>query len=259
VQVRVAFRSNSNGSVSAGMYLDDVRIDEEGSDPDGDSFPGVLAELAEGTDPYVADTDDDGVLDGVEVFTDGTDPTIGSDYAAGPLWDPASPVSEGLESDAGGLWTDGTLFEYGPPSSGPGVAATGSRVWATNLSGSYFTSAREHLYLPPMDLSSATAPVLSFELWCDGYSGDGLSVEVLDDSLGWTHVATVTPGYDGTDGLGLGAWQVQGSGSTYQSVDVDLGAWTGAGNGRRLFRLAYRSETGSTLAGCYLDDFTLGE
>ena len=51
-------------------YVDEFRPDTETSDPDGDGLIGVLNEAqAYGTDPYLLDTDGDGVDDGTEVRT----------------------------------------------------------------------------------------------------------------------------------------------------------------------------------------------
>jgi hypothetical protein len=55
-------------------YVDDLRLDEEASDPDGDGLPGIDDErLLHGTDPYRFDSDGDGHGDGAEVAA-GSDP-----------------------------------------------------------------------------------------------------------------------------------------------------------------------------------------
>jgi hypothetical protein len=69
-QLRLAFRSNNNGYKS-GMYIDEIRVDEEDSDPDGDGIIGIIAEYNivghVGLDPFLADSDGDGVNDGDEL------------------------------------------------------------------------------------------------------------------------------------------------------------------------------------------------
>jgi hypothetical protein len=260
LQLRFVFRSGCCGAAE-GAYIDHLRIDEEAADPDADGLPGVLAELtaAVPSDPYLADTDGDGALDGAEI-TAGTEPSVGSDYPGGPLWTPGD--ADNLETDDAGLWTNRGLWQYGAPQSGPCsggpcVANTGSRVWATNLSGNYFIDAREYVYLPPLDLSAAVTPTLGFHAWCSAPAGNGMSVEVQDATGAWTNLASVTPAYNSTDGANFAAWNTLGTGSTYVPVSVDLGAWSGVGNDRVRLRLAYRTRCCGSAPGCYLDDFSL--
>ncbi|MDX8408509.1 MAG: FG-GAP-like repeat-containing protein, partial [Mariprofundales bacterium] len=81
VQMRLMFRSDSSWT-SVGAYIDEIRVDEENSDPDGDGLSGILAEfVAYGTDPFLADTDGDGVSDSREVAA-GTDPLLASSLPA---------------------------------------------------------------------------------------------------------------------------------------------------------------------------------
>lgn len=66
VQVRLMFRSNQY-SGATGVYVDEIRLDEESSDPDGDGIVGILHEWSTVfSDPFVADTDGDRVSDGAD-------------------------------------------------------------------------------------------------------------------------------------------------------------------------------------------------
>lgn len=66
IQLRIAY-IDLGGRSGPGGYVDDVAVTEESSDPDGDTLPGILGEFgAAGTDPFVADTDGDGVDDNLD-------------------------------------------------------------------------------------------------------------------------------------------------------------------------------------------------
>ncbi|MEW5850042.1 MAG: hypothetical protein AB2A00_14735 [Myxococcota bacterium] len=253
-RVRLSFRSNGF-FVSLGAYVDDLALEDESTDVDGDGIPGVRVEvLTYGTDPYRADTDGDGALDGAEVAA-GTDPLNPAWFPGSPTWAPGN--LEDLSVDDGGLATDGTLWEYDAVASGPNRAHTGSRAWATNTNGNYFDEAREYLYLPNVDLAGATDPSLVFRLWSTAVNGDGLSLEIDDPALGWTNVAPSLVAYDGTDTLGFPAWINQRVGATgYKLVGFSLQPWVGA---TVRLRLAFRSNGAFVSTGAYLDDFLLDE
>ena len=251
--VRLRLRAAMSGiSVSTGTYVDEIRLDEEGSDPDGDGFDGVLAELAEGLDPYVADTDGDGVLDGQETV-DGTDPTNPADWYGGLLWSVGTSLD--LDADDGGMATRGSLWGYGAPAQGPGSGFTGDRVWATGLSSSHGGNRDEALYLPTIDLTGAMRPSLSFRAWSD-LADDGISLEAYDPALGWVHLSPVSPAYNLTDAAGYRCWREPNGALTWDLFGGRLSAW----NDELLqLRIVFRSNAISERAGVFLDDFVLAE
>ena len=72
--VRLAVRTNLCSICTGWLLIDDIRLEEESSDPDGDGLPGLVGELSlYGTAGDAADTDEDGVDDPDEI-TAGTDP-----------------------------------------------------------------------------------------------------------------------------------------------------------------------------------------
>ena len=252
--VRLRFWIYSDGSfVRPGIYIDELRIDEETSDPDGDGIAGVLGEIAAGTDPYIADTDGDGWDDGSEMLQgSGNNP---ADYPGIIPWAPGERVD--LAADDGGLKTDGAVWGWGGPSSGPQSGITGTPTWATTLDGNYPHNVREYLYLPPMDLTTATDPSFVFRVWTDfNQNGDGLSVEIHDPVLGWTTVIDAEPPYTSTDPLGFAAWRYEWPESMWTTAGVHLDAWTGE---LVNLRFAFRSDGSWTADGVYLDDLVLDE
>lgn len=242
-----------NSWVAQGAYLDEIRVDEEDSDPDNDGIVGIVGEwLTHGTDPFVADHDEDGTLDGDELVA-GTDPLSPGDYPGVPVV-PAGFL-EDFEADDGGLVVGGGTWEYGAPSSGPGVAASGSRVWATVLGGNYRDDTRAYLYLPPVDLGATSHPTLAARMWLAGSNGDGVSVEFWDaDTRTWEPVVATSPSYDSTDAVGLPAWRSQAPRARYELVALSLDAH--AGDVVRL-RFALRTDGTWVGVGAYLDDLAV--
>ena len=252
VRVRFVFRSSPTLTAS-GAHIDDIGLHEETDDPDSDGVLGVLDEwLGEGTDPYLGDTDGDGDLDGAEIVA-GTDPTNPADFVGVVPLLPGALLDFEVGDD-GGLATDGSLWEYGVPSSGPGAAHSGTGVWATRLNGNYFASAEEFVYLPPLDLTATTNPVLRFRMWMGAWgAGDGVNVEVSDGATAWMLQLPSAPPYNGT-AAGYPVWSAAGSGSTYALVEVPLFGWSG---GLLFARLAFRSSATLNAAGAYVDDIEL--
>jgi len=261
-QVRLRFSMRSNaGAVHAGFYIDDVAVHGVDADPDADGVTGVREEwAAEGTDPMRADSDGDGSSDGQE-RTAGTDALNPADYAGAVTLVP--PASFDFETSDGQLAAMQTFpddtepmpddrWRHGVIASGPGVAASGTRVWATVLNGNYADLDRSYLYLPAIDLRGLTGADLSFRLWASCYGGDGLSVEAESDEGTWAALTPLTPAYNGVDGNGQPAWNTAGSQTDYSLVIVRLDAY--AGKARVKLRLAFRSNAGAVLHGAYVDD-----
>lgn len=247
VEIRVGFYAAA-GREGLGMYFDDVSVHEEADDLDGDGLAGFLDELlVYGTSPLLSDTDGDGVTDGMEVM-DGTDPLNPADHSgATPL---VGEFFEDFEDlDDAGFATDGTVWERGYPSSGPGVPASGNFCWGTNLDGGVFAGAHEYLYLPPIDLSAATDPTLSLRFWTQPglVEGDGMNIQVLT-TMGWQVLAPQVTPYNRSP-----RW-------------VDYRSWTFAAASLAGFvgqtihvRIAWLDQGGRTALGAYVDDVAVTE
>ena len=96
--------------------------------------------------------------------------------------------SSNFEADDGGLTAGGTLsWEWGAPTSGPGNAHSGAKVWATNLNGNYSNYEDGYLNLPSIDLSSfvGQTPVIEWWQWLQSeLDFDFASLEVSKDGGG---------------------------------------------------------------------------
>jgi len=260
VKLRFSFRANG-GAEAAGFYIDDLGVHDTASDPDNDGILGIRNEWASaGTNPFDADTDRDGSLDGEEVML-GTDPLNPVDFDTAPVITP--PAQFNFELTNGGFaamqtFTDGSepmvddRWAHGVIASGPGVATSGTRVWATVLNGNYVSDDRSYLYLPPINLNGVSGADLSFRLWSSNYGSDGLSVEARSANGTWVGVSPLTPAYNGVDGDGKPAWNSIGRQAHYALVIVPLNAF--AGNAGLMLRLAFRTNGGAEAAGAYVDD-----
>lgn len=107
-------------------------------------------------------------------------------------------ISTGYEQDfeSGALgWTSyGTKnsWEHGVPINGPGNAASGENVFATNLDGDYENGANMNLLMPPIDLPQEGQAFLQFKQWHELEARyDFGHVFVSTDQENWTQVLRV--------------------------------------------------------------------
>ncbi|MDQ6997801.1 MAG: Ig-like domain-containing protein, partial [Mariprofundus sp.] len=259
MQVRYAYRSDASQTASWGAYVDEIRLDDEAVDHDGDGIVGVLNEWnTTGTDPFIADMDGDGALDGAD--SQPLNPAVG--YVA------AYTATVGQQLDSYAI-TDGTLWQYGVPTSGPnqpsGITAD-PYVWATNLTGNTNAIDREYLYFPVLNLTGVANPTLSMRIWAQdqwGWKVDGTTVEIYDPvTSAWLSIDPYMTAYDSTNiaALGLSGWTNQGGQGTdkyYVLAAFDLSAYSGQ---QIQVRYAYRSDASQTASlGAYVDEIRLDD
>lgn len=127
-------------------------------------------------------------------------------HAAAPIVDISlgSVLSEDFEAGNGGFTASpaaapAASWQHGVPTSGPGAAASGTKVWATNLAGQYFASECQGLVSPAINLAGATTAGVSFREWHHMESAstiayDGGRLYVTTDDLNYTLV-TPAGGY----------------------------------------------------------------
>ncbi|GGB69532.1 bacillopeptidase F [Fictibacillus barbaricus] len=149
--------------------------------------------------------------------------------------------STDFESQPNGWKSWGTLstWEWGQPISGPGHAASGEKVYATNLEGNYDNSANMSLMMPAIDLGAGTA-FLQFKHWYDiGYSFDNdyAQVFVSTDQHNWEEKARFTDQSNG-----------------WLDAQVDLSTYA---NKRIYIMFNFISDQYQQKPGWYLDDVKL--
>ncbi|MDZ7374134.1 MAG: M14 family zinc carboxypeptidase [candidate division KSB1 bacterium] len=107
-----------------------------------------------------------------------------------------------FEDDPGLTVTSDRQWEWGVPTTGPGSAHSGMRVWATRLNGTYGDNADARLETPPIDLTHAEAATFRFWHWyqfeySDGKLWDGGNVKISVDRGPFQVLLTSLRGYDG--------------------------------------------------------------
>jgi hypothetical protein len=81
-----------------------------------------------------------------------------------------SAIMDDFESSDGGYTLAGQIndvWKWGVPTSGPGFAASGSRVWATNLDGEDQFFTLSELRTPTIAIPIGATPMLEFESWLE--------------------------------------------------------------------------------------------
>lgn len=134
-------------------------------------------------------------------------------------------------------------WEWGVPTSGPGSAASGEKVYATNLSGNYDSSMNATLVMPPVDLPEGGA-VLKFKNWhnfeqsSSGRAWDYGHVVISTDMEEWTELQ-----------------MFQGLTEDWEDVEIDLSDYSG-----RVY-IGFRAYSDFSVVrdGWYIDDVQLVE
>ncbi|HVE90784.1 MAG TPA: hypothetical protein VNE62_00570 [Actinomycetota bacterium] len=200
---------------------------------------------------------------------------LGSQYAAN------------FDEDAGGVTAvtpppsappKNPSWAHGTPTSGPGVAFSGTKVWATNLAGNYNNSECSAIVSPPIDLTTATSASVSFMQWRHIEESTSLTSFAFDAGMlfvttnGGNSYQLINPGGGYTSkqvgstartclaAQPTGAKGLSGPAgttvppATYSPVSADLTAFAGQ---TVQFAIAFGSDSVTSRAGWYIDDFTV--
>nr|WP_281349719.1 S8 family peptidase [Ornithinibacillus caprae] len=146
-----------------------------------------------------------------------------------------------FESSPVGWTSFGTndSWEWGEPTSGPGEAASGDKVYATNLSGQYDNNADATLMMPPIDLPEGES-FLQFNNWYNIENNwDYGYIVISTDQENWVDLETFTNVSNG-----------------WEATEVDLSDYSG----ERVY-IGFNLDTdGSVLRdGWYIDDVALSD
>ncbi len=107
------------------------------------------------------------------------------------------PYSEDFESgDGGWVATNGAngTWALGTPTANViNSAASGTKAWATNLSGNYNASENSFVKSPVFDLSTLSAPSIQFSIWWNSeFSWDGVVLQSsINSGTSWQNVGTI--------------------------------------------------------------------
>ncbi|AKT37276.1 uncharacterized protein CMC5_014070 [Chondromyces crocatus] len=173
-------------------------------------------------------------------------------------------MEEGFESCPPSGWTLSGPWECGVPTTvGPSGAFEGSNVIATRISANHTTSqtyAVAYAQTPPINLSTATNPMLRFMAWVSthGRTNVGFNLKVsTDGGTTWTVVNTVSPRYPLAAVDTQPAWGgLDMTNGTYQPFVADLSAYVGQ---TVLLRFSFRSDTSTVQPGVYVDNVIVAE
>ena len=112
---------------------------------------------------------------------------------------------------------------------------------------------------PPIDLTTAIGPVLSFLMWMDTESCcDGGNVKIsTDGGTNWSLLddTVIEPDYDGML-IGESAYRGDKSTLGWHQVTADLTAWVGQ---TIMLRFAFRSDGSVTRPGWFIDDVMVAD
>ncbi len=147
-----------------------------------------------------------------------------------------------------------TGWAWGTPSQGAVTPPSGTKLWATNLSGSYPNLVQYHLYTPRYVLS--TGSVMKFKHYYafeNNYDGANVSISTNGGNT-WTIIQPNT-GYNGTSLNGLGGeagWT--GSSGGWLNPSFNLSSYAGQ---TVMFRFRFGSDGANGNLGWFIDDFEL--
>ena len=170
------------------------------------------------------------------------------------------PYYEDFESGANGFVAEGlnNTWEWGKPASlRINSAASGEYAWKTRLIGDYNNSEKSYLYSPCFDISTLTAPMLSFSLAfaiedCRDFNTicDAGWMEYSLDGSGWQKLGRFGEGESWYDYEAGQVW-MRANQTNWREAIISLPKH----NGTIRLRFVFTSDEGSTREGMAIDNF----
>jgi hypothetical protein len=169
------------------------------------------------------------------------------------------PYLQDFENGNGYFYSEGTndSWQYGTPHS-PKIkyAASGSKIWKTNLSGHYNDNEFSYLYSPCFDISNLQNPTLSFSMISDIETNpsdssifDQAYMEYTTDGVHWERLGTMGQGYNWYNNAFANAWTKEGA-TWWHVATIPLPPI----QGNIAFRFVLKSDPGSSYEGLAIDD-----
>ena len=191
-----------------------------------------------------------------------TDCTWNLDQCGALLWyfseDFEDPATHSSWSFGSGEWEIGQITAADDPP----TAHSGLNAMATNIGGQYSDSdtyAVDRAVTPPINLITAIAPALRFQMWNDTENCcDGFAIFITTNGgAAWTHLPNPTPAYNATVGS-QSCWQESSSSppTTWTEVNFDLSAFAGQ---TIQLGFSFQSDGSVTRTGPHVDDILVAE
>jgi hypothetical protein len=195
------------------------------------------------------------IANGGDTYT-GNDSVLNYTFYNQPLIT-SFPYLENFEAGPGNWFTDGqnNSWQYGTPAS-PKIhkAASGTKAWKTNLTGTYNNLETSYLFSPCFDVSQMASPMLSFSTAMDiencGSSTlcDAGYMEYSYDGVTWTKLGASGQGTNWY-GPAFNVWNTEGN-TRWHVASIPLPAST---QPIRL-RFVLKADPGATFEGIAVDD-----
>ena len=162
------------------------------------------------------------------------------------------PYLQNFDINDGYFYTKGTnsSWQWGIPANIIiNKAASGTRAWVTNLTGSYNNVEKSYLYSPCFDIQSLLQPVLSFShILITELNYDYSWVEYSTDGAVWQKLGNAASGTNWYDNASLVTWNASNAKWHVASIDLPVSIT----NIR--FRFVLSSDAGTNKEGIGIDD-----